>query len=290
MKILMIINPSSGRLFSKLKLMDALNVFCSYGHEIEVYITQSAMDGHNKVKEKGENFDLVIACGGDGTLNEITSAIMTLKKKPYVGYFPSGTFNDFGTNFNLNGDWKEIATRICENNPQPFDMGKCGNRYFDYVAAFGAFCDVPYSTNRKQKETLGNLAYILEAMTKLPEIEPVNVKMTIDNETREFSALFGLVLSGNRAAHTELLSKEKGLVDDGEFNILIVDYVNDILKIPNYLSLIAKQENKYCHWYRAKKVTFEFTKKTSWTLDGEEADIDRKVTIYNKHKALKMLK
>ena len=286
----MVINPNSGKANSKAQLLDALKVFSEYEYRTEIYITQKQMDAHDYVKANAYRFDLVVVCGGDGTLNEVVNALMKVKNKPEIGYFPSGTVNDFSSNFNLSFSWKEEAVRICTGSPHPFDVGEVnGKKYFDYVAAFGAFCDVPYSTNRKQKEVLGTFAYFIEGITRLPNLKPIRVKMTINGKTYEYNSLFGLVFSGNKVASFELLSKNKASVSDGKFNVMIVDYMENIIRLPEYMSGIFEQTGDKIHWFSVDEVKFEFEERVNWTLDGEAGNLDKEVEIINHKKALNII-
>ena len=174
-KLLMIINARSGLKNSKNGIIDAMDVFCKNGYVVTTYITQGVNDAYHYLKSSKVKYDIVCVFGGDGTLNEVTNGLMAKEEKPMIGYFPSGTMNDFGSNFNLNVDFRTIAENICKDEYKEFDVGCCNGRYFNYVAAFGALCDVPYTTNRKAKETIGNLAYVIEGISKLDEIKPINV-------------------------------------------------------------------------------------------------------------------
>jgi len=289
MKVLTIINPNSGTWNSKLHIIDVLSVFSKHGYTVETYITQASGDAYNHLKNIKDKYDIVCAFGGDGTANEVINGLMSLEVKPLFAYFPSGTINDFGSNFNLDGNWKDIAERICEGNSKEFDLGKFEDRYFDYVAAFGAMCDVPYTTNRKTKEALGSIAYFLEGITKLPEIKPIKVKVSVNGKTEKITALFGLIFHGGRVAGMEWLPKDKSSVNDGEFNIMIVDYVElPILQQPDIITTLAFQ-NKHIHWYKASEITLEFEEEVKWTIDGEKAQAQNKITIENIHSALKIL-
>lgn len=286
-KILMIINNHSGLKNSKHELLDAMEIFCKYGYTITTYLTQGVGDACDYIKKNKVKYDVICAFGGDGTLNEVTNALMTKKDKPMIGYFPSGTMNDFGSNFNLGTDFKKIAENICKDNYREFDVGDCNGKYFNYVAAFGALCDVPYKTSRKAKEQFGSLAYVLEGISKLDEIKPYSIKLTCNGKTSEMNIIFGLVFSGGRVSGQQIVPKSKSKVDDGEFNVLIVEYVESLIGIPNYLAILA-DHNKYIHRYKASEITLKFKDKVYWTLDGEEAKLSDKVTIKNINKALKI--
>lgn len=283
----MIINTHSGLKNSKHQLLDAMEVFSKHGYSITTYITQGVNDATNYIKKDKTKYEIVCVFGGDGTLNEVTNGLMSKKEKPVLGYFPSGTMNDFGSNLNLASDFKTIAENICKDNYKEFDVGDCNGKYFNYVAAFGALCDVPYTTDRKSKERFGNLAYIFEGMSKLTEIKPIKIKYTIKDKTREMKVLFGLVFSGGRVAGQQIVPKTRSKINDGEFNIILVEYVEGLFDIPDYLAILVDQ-NKYVHKYKASEIEIEFDNKVNWDLDGEKAEFIKKVRIKNIHKALKI--
>lgn len=286
-KLLMIINAHSGLKNSKNQLLDAMEVFSKNGYSITTYITQGVNDATNYLKKDKTKYEIVCVFGGDGTLNEVTNGLMTKKDRPMIGYFPSGTTNDFGSNFQLNTDFKTIAENICKDSYSEFDVGLCNGRYFNYVAAFGALCDVPYTTNRQAKKTLGHLAYIFEGMSKISEIKPIKVKYTVDGKEKTIDVLFGLIFSGGRVAGQQLVPKSKSKINDGSFNVILVECIENILDMPDYLAILA-QHNKYIHRFKASEITLEFDEKVNWTLDGEEAKLTNVVHIENIHKALKI--
>lgn len=287
MKLLMIINAKSGVRNSKTHLIDAIDVFCKYGYTVTTYVTQKPNDAYEYLLKNEEKYDVVCAFGGDGTMNEVSNALMKKEYKPMLGYFPSGTMNDFGSNFNLGTDFKTIAERICTGKENPFDVGECNGTMFNYVAAFGAMCDVPYSTDRKQKEALGSIAYILNGISKIGEIKPIEMEYKTKQESKKINALFGLVYSGNRVSGLELDKKEESKVDDGLFTVLIVEYIPSLFDAPDLIQ-VALQQDKYIHKFKTNNIQLMFKNKTIWTLDGEKADLDTEVNITLHHNALNM--
>ena len=272
MKLLLLINARSGLKNSKADLIKVIDIFCAHGYDVSAYVTQKQNDAYEYLMKNRVRYDVVCVFGGDGTMNEVTNALMRREHKPLLGYFPSGTMNDFGSNFDLGNDFVKIAERICEGNVREFDVGKFNDRYFNYVAAFGAMCDVPFTTNRDAKEMLGNIAYIMEGIMKLPEVKMNKIRYTINNRTYKKDVLFGLIYSGNRVAGMELEDKKRSRIDDGLFNVLIVDYVPTVFNAPDLLSTLLQQD-KFIHRYRTKAITLEFEDDVVWTLDGEEAKV-----------------
>ncbi len=285
----MIVNPKSGSAASKNKILSALDVFSRNGYDTGIYFTQSVMDGYNYILKHGEDFDIVLGVGGDGTINEVTNACMKLKKRPSVAYFPSGTMNDFGSNFSLTNNYEDVAKRIVQNNPQYFDLGLIDDKkYFNYVAGFGALTDVSYKTKRSTKETLGTLAYILEGIGSLPTIHSTKTRVKIDGEEKEIDVLFGLIFNGNRVAGMELFHQKRAM-NNGSLNVLLVENAPSIFETVNYLALLTQTDNKYLHWYQASDISLSFDEDVSWTLDGEEYRGGKNAHIKVIHDALEMM-
>lgn len=96
-RLLFIYNPNAGRGVVKNHISGIIETFCSHGYEVSVYATSEKGDASSCVKQRGMEFDRIVCCGGDGTLNEVTDGLMVLDSVPPCGYIPAGTVNDFCT-------------------------------------------------------------------------------------------------------------------------------------------------------------------------------------------------
>ena len=280
----MLINKQSGLKNSKNKLLDVIDVFCSYGYSVNTYVTQKSNDAYEYLMKNRVKYDLICVFGGDGTMNEVTNAMMHKKEKTNLAFFPSGTMNDFASNFELDNDIVEIAKKVSQKNEKYFDVGKFNDKYFNYVAAFGAMCDVPFTTDRNAKEILGNIAYILEGISKLSNIKKIDVEYEVNKKKYHKELLFGIIYSGNRVAGMQLETKNRSKIDDGYFNVLFVDYVPSWFEAPDLISPII-QGDRYIHRYRCQNIKLNFKENVIWTLDGENASSNKKefdIEIYNK--------
>ena len=289
-KVLVLINPNSGKKNSKESVLDALNVFSANNYQMEIYLSQKPMDVTRYVEENGERFDVVAVFGGDGTLNEATNGLMKLKHKPVISYFPTGTMNDFGTNFGLTNDMKQCANIACAGNIESFDVGKMNSRYFNYVAGFGAFCNVSYETKQELKKQIGNLAYIIKAIHEIPNLHPYHVKMNLDGKILEKDLMFGLIINGNRVAGFEMVEQADNTFKDGLFDIILVEHTPNPLELYNYpLGVLHPELNmKYVERYQAKSIIIESQEKLAWTLDGEEGEETLVARVENISQALQI--
>lgn len=289
-KVLVLINPNSGKKNSKESVLDALNVFSANNYQMEIYLSQKPMDVTRYIEENGERFDVVAVFGGDGTLNEATNGLMKLKHKPLISYFPTGTMNDFGTNFGLTSDMKQCANIACDGHIESFDVGKINSRYFNYVAGFGAFCNVSYETKQELKKQIGNLAYIIKAIHEIPNLHPYHVKMNLDGKILEKDLMFGLIINGNRVAGFEMVEQADNTFKDGLFDIILVEHTPNPLELYNYpLGVLHPELNmKYVERYQAKSIIIESQEKLAWTLDGEEGEETLVARVENISQALQI--
>lgn len=289
-KVLVLINPNSGKKNSKESVLDALNVFSANNYQMEIYLSQKPMDVTRYIEENGERFDVVAVFGGDGTLNEATNGLMKLKHKPVISYFPTGTMNDFGTNFGLTNDMKQCVNIACVGHIESFDVGKINSRYFNYVAGFGAFCNVSYETKQELKKQIGNMAYIIKALHEIPNLHPYHVKMNLDGKILEKDLMFGLIINGNRVAGFEMVEQVDNTFKDGLFDIILVEHTPNLLELYNYpLGVLHPELNmKYVERYQAKSIIIESQEKLAWTLDGEEGEETLVARVENISQALQI--
>lgn len=289
-KVLVLINPNSGKKNSKESVLDALNLFSANNYQMEIYLSQKPMDVTRYIEENGERFDVVAVFGGDGTLNEATNGLMKLKHKPVISYFPTGTMNDFGTNFGLTNDMKQCANIACDGHIEFFDVGKMNSHYFNYVAGFGAFCNVSYETKQELKKQIGNLAYIIKAIHEIPNLHPYHVKMNLDGKVFEKNLMFGLIINGNRVAGFEMVEQADNTFKDGLFDIILVEHTPNLLELYNYpLGVLHPELNmKYVERYQAKSIIIESQEKLAWTLDGEEGEETLVARVENISQALQI--
>lgn len=289
-KVLVLINPNSGKKNSKESVLDALNLFSANNYQMEIYLSQKPMDVTRYIEENGERFDVVAVFGGDGTLNEATNGLMKLKHIPVISYFPTGTMNDFGTNFGLTNDMKQCANIACVGHIESFDVGKMNSHYFNYVAGFGAFCNVSYETKQELKKQIGNLAYIIKAIHEIPNLHPYHVKMNLDGKVFEKDLMFGLIINGNRVAGFEMVEQADNTFKDGLFDMILVEHTPNLLELYNYpLGVLHPELNmKYVERYQAKSIIIESQEKLAWTLDGEEGEETLVARVENISQALQI--
>ena len=201
-KMMLIVNPVAGRGGYSLNFGEAMRVFSYGGYSVTLYFTKGKNDATRFAEENGADYDVVTCVGGDGTLSEVLSGLMKLDNPPPVGYIPMGTANDVATTLHIpKNDTVGAANLILNGEPHPYDVGGFGDDgYFAYIAGFGAFTNVSYSTPQDQKNMLGHLAYVLQGMAELPNIETVRTRVEFDDGVIETDLVYGSMSNSTSVA------------------------------------------------------------------------------------------
>ena len=293
-KLFFIINPVAGRGMYKQGLGEALYTLYSAGYEPTLRFTSRAGEAV-ELAQLSEGYDLVCCLGGDGTLSEVTSGLMALKpeQRPPIGYYPLGTANDVATTLKLpKNDPAAVARRIAEGSPMAWDVGVFGgDRYFTYVAAFGAFTDVSYETPQQSKQALGHLAYLLEGMNRLPKLPHYRTRVEMDGEVVEGDYIFGGVTNSTSVAGLVKLDQDMVALDDGEFEVALVKYPATLADLNALVSqAVSKNFNgEMMSIRKAHTVRFTFADPVPFTRDGEPGGVHTDVKIENAHSAVRII-
>jgi len=292
-KLLFILNPCAGMKKASRSLPDILSVFNRADYDVRVYITDQQGDAVRAVKELAGDMDLVVCCGGDGTFNETISGVLERGLQLPVGYIPAGSTNDFAASLGLPTDIIAAAKTITEGTPQYYDAGLFGERYFSYVASFGAFTRASYSTPQNIKNALGHTAYLLEGIQELSQIRKNHVKLTLDSgEVLEDDYLFGAICNSTSVGGIMSLDPKQVDLQDGKFEVLLIRAPKTLQEIPECLLAVQKQQyNSGMMTFRsASKITVEADPNMSWTLDGERGTGSDIITVQNLHKAIQIIR
>jgi len=293
-KALFLFNPQAGKSQVKNNLMGIIDLFVKQGYDVNVHPTQAPGEVTNLLSESASEYDLLLLAGGDGTLNEAVSGLMQLEHRPALGYIPGGTCNDVAATLGIPRDPVEAAKAIMTGHPQAIDIGSFGpDRWFTYVAGFGAFTDVAYETPQQEKRVLGRLAYLLKGAKSLAEIRPIPMCMTVGDRVIEDQVLLGLVCSttsvgGFRAASTVM----KGVsLDDGLSEVIVVKTISSIQDLHAIGTLLVKREfdPQFFYTFQTDRIRFEFPAPVKWTLDGEFGGALDRVDIQNHNRAIEIL-
>lgn len=270
-KLLFIYNPNAGRGKIKTKLSDVVEVFVKADYEVTIYPTTGKSDATRIVKNNAREYDLIVCSGGDGTLNEVTSGVMSLKTRPEIGYLPAGTTNDFAFSHKIPKNILNAAKVAAYGEPYYCDVGSINNEFFAYVAAFGAFTDVSYETPQTAKNTLGRVAYILEGMKRLPSLKSYPMTVRYEDIIIEDEFLLGMITNTVSVGGFKGFKGNEILLDDGLYEVTLIKVPKNPIELQAIINTLITKEvsTNLIYSFRTNQMTIEAKEQVPWTLDGE---------------------
>lgn len=290
-KLFLIANPKSGRGYIKTRLLSITEIFNRNGYLVTTYITSARGDATEVAAKITPDYDLVVCCGGDGTLNEVITGLMKNPKPFPLGYIPLGTLNEWSTSLGISKDVKEAAEDILTGRRIALDIGRFDNKYFVYTASFGAFTSASYSAPQDVKNALGQAAYFFEGIKSLSQIKPIPLEITIDGKEISGKFLFGSVSNSLSMGGIIKLDKELVKFDDGLFEVLLIENIDSLAELNEIIEAIQKRsfDKQRIRLYTGKEISVRTLLPLDWTLDGEHATSQNEARIANIPRAIEFI-
>ena len=292
-KLMLIVNPSAGRGGYRYYFGEAMKTLADGGFRTEVFFTGGPEDATEFARAYAAEFDAVACIGGDGTLSEVIGGLMKIPNPPPIGYIPMGTTNDVASTIGLpKNDTIGAARRIVEGTPHPFDVGGFGkDRYFAYIAAFGAFTEVSYATPQDQKRALGHLAYVLQGAQQLGKIEKLPVRVEYDDGVFEGELVYGSMSNSTSVAGIVRLRDEMVSLGDGMSELVLVQDPGTIDAYGEMITAVLTRsfDSKYLKVIQTRHARFIFDRPVAWTRDGEDGGKHRELELCNYHAPVRLI-
>lgn len=292
-KLLFLYNTHAGKGLLKSRLAAVQDALAAAGWDVTIHPTQGAGDATAVAAARAGEFDRIVCSGGDGTLHEVVAGLMGLENRPEVGYIPAGTTNDFAKNLSLPRGMEAMARVAAAGVPRPVDIGSFNDRYFIYVAAFGAFTEVAYDTPQELKNTFGHLAYVMAGIASLPSITPYHLKLEYDGQTIEDDFFYGMVCNTYSVGGIKNLPTDRVDLDDGLFEVILVRKPMNIFDIGAGLQALlrpgAVEESGALLSFHAARLRFLSEKPIPWTIDGEYGGSHEINEVRNHRQALSII-
>lgn len=289
-KALVVVNPKAGKIRVRSQVLD-LTKLSANGVAPTMYATTARGDAISFVKNMAEDYDMIIVRGGDGTFNEAVNGLMQSGLEKPLGYIPSGTTNDLAKALKIPNNTRQAMDLIIGGNREPHDIGLFNDeRYYTYIACFGAFTSSSYRTPQEKKNALGHFAYVLEAVNCIKEIRPIHTRVIIDEkEEIEDDFVYGAVSNSTSVAGVMKLDMNIVNLADGKFELMLVKNPGNFTRWKNTLwaaKTVNYSKSDCIIFKQCKKVEFFFDNEIPWTADGEYMNGGQHVKIEVKHNAV----
>lgn len=266
-----IYNPTSGRELFRKHLPEALEKLEKAGYETSAHATTGEGDATYAARIAAERkFDVVIAAGGDGTLNEVVNGLAMQEHRPKFGVIPMGTTNDFARALHIPRDIQGAIDVITAGETIPVDVGRMNDRYFINIAGGGRLTELTYEVPSKLKTMLGQLAYYLKGIEMLPSIKPTDVRIEYDGRVFEGESLLFLIGLTNSVGGFEKLAPDSS-VNDGLFTLIILKKTNlaEFIRIAGLALRGDHLNDPHVIYTKARRIQVQSSDPMLINLDGE---------------------
>ena len=196
------------------------------GHRIEVRVTWEKGDAQRFVSEAGK-VDLLIAAGGDGTLNEVLHGLMNVPQavRPILGIVPLGTANDFATGCGIPDDPAKALTLCLRGEGVPIDVGKANDDWFINAASSGFGAEITATTSPELKRLLGPAAYTVMGAILAVNLQHYRGRLILPD--RDITGTGPVAIVGNgRQTGGGIQVAPRAFIDDGLLDVLIVRQIS----------------------------------------------------------------
>ncbi len=292
-RALLIVNAKAGNTRGESMIGPAVTALSEGGWETTAFTTTCRGDATRIAADYGADCDLLVCSGGDGTMNEVIRGLMLLEKeqRPAIGYIPLGSTNDFAAALRLPKTREQMIDVAINGVEREVDVGCFNGRHYAYLASFGAFTDMSYSTPQEAKNTFGFLAYLGSGMTSLANIRPIPMTVLVDGKLIHEEFAFGAV--SNTACVAGVINYRNAAIDlnDGLFEVILIKYPNNPIEIGRIAHSITAGDfdcDLVTH-FRCSEIGFSFDDPIPWMLDGELAECGHEIIIKNVHSAVRIM-
>ena len=290
-KALMILNPKAGKSRAKTSLYVWVETLSRAGYAVDVVMTQKAGHATEATVSMASSHDMIVVAGGDGTLNEVVTGLQRSGIDVPVGYIPTGSTNDFASTLSLSKDPSVAVRDIVKGVVRTIDIGSFNERYFTYIASFGAFTRTSYATTQESKNAFGHLAYIMQSIRDLPSIRAEHFKIVTPEKTYEDDYIFGAVANTTSVAGVVTLDDKIVMMNDGKFELLLIKKPENIGEISICINALLTQDysTDLIEFAPVDHAEFFSDKPVVWSIDGERADTDGHAVVDNLTRSLTMI-
>ncbi|MFB1082969.1 diacylglycerol kinase family protein [Jeotgalibacillus sp. JSM ZJ347] len=221
-KAMLIYNGNAGQRDAEKILSQTAPILASKIPKLFLFQTQKPGDAEHFCRQHGEEVELVIVMGGDGTVHESINGLAPLDKRPSLAILPAGTCNDFARSLGIPLNLKQAAELIAFSGiEKEIDLVETDHRYFSNFWGTGLIAAASKSIDDTSKGMLGRFSYYISALRTLSEQDKFSFKLEMDDQIIEEEAVMLLFMNGKSIGATEF-PMDSIQMDDGLLNVLVV--------------------------------------------------------------------
>jgi YegS/Rv2252/BmrU family lipid kinase len=275
MKTLMIVNPASGAKSALRKLPEIKKCFEELNFKYDLTFTTPTDNGRGIAKKSAGKYDLLIAVGGDGTINEVINGVMQSQRKTAVAIIPCGTGNAYATAIGTPKSMKDLCKKIVKPKIKPVDVIHLKKPNLYAIAFVGFGFDANVLSLRNWMNIQGVKGYILPFLWTMFRMIKYNMKIKINGESFT-NRLIQLVISNSPYYGGGLYLCPYAKVDNGTLDITTYN-LSRILFIKNCRGILwGNVKDKRIKNFESKNISIRVRHKIPVQYDGQLLDTKQK--------------
>lgn len=273
-KYFVIYNPTSGKQLAGQKIFRVSETVMEIEDaEFTFFATKKKGDAETAaVRGCEEGYDMIISCGGDGTVREVVNGIMKSPVRSRLAIMPAGTVNDFASQLKMPKAYANFASLIMKQNFRTIDVCRINSDYFVNVAGGGAFTNIPHNVTIEEKTILGKYAYYFKAAVEVPGqlVNTYDINYVIDGREYNYNTLLFLVINSSGAGGFKNLCP-KAEINDGLLDIVIFEKANnaDLLQVFTKVFNGRHITHPKVHYFQGQNIKIDCNKKLPIDTDGD---------------------
>jgi diacylglycerol kinase (ATP) len=288
-KIIFIVNPKAG-ITPKSKVVIELlagNIFSASRFITEVVFTERAGHATELAKDAvGRGFDIVVASGGDGTINEVACA-MTDTGVP-MGILPAGSGNGLARCLGISMSYALALRTIIRGKTKKMDIATVNGMLYTSIAGVGfdAFVAQKFAGSYIR----GMISYMRIVLKEFPRYKPVTYQLTIDGVRMDKEALMIVFANSNQFGFNTRIAPD-ARVDDGLIDVCVIKKmpVSQLLNVGFHLLKGTPVKTGYAEYFKGTAITLENSSELIMNIDGEPKIVSTPVNIGIKPLALTVI-
>lgn len=225
-----------------------------------------------------DGFDIIVAVGGDGTINEVMIGIVEMGKG-ILGIIPGGTGNDLARTLNIPENAKDALDLIINRKVKSIDLGYADGKPFLNVASIGFDAEIVKNTEKIKKFVKSKFAYTVGLLVTLVSYKYKKIRIKLDD--REISDEILLIAVGNGKYYGGgMVICPDAVEDDGLFGICFIKKIPKLKLLILFPSIFKGRHGKfrkYVQFYKSKEVKINIHNPTNLNIDGEVFDVDDEI-------------
>lgn len=263
MRALLLYNTSSGRGRIRGHIADIRAIFA----QANIDIIPREIDFCSNPFKGIEDVELVVVCGGDGTVNYVVNAMKSAGLDPMLGVIPAGTANDFARALGMDSTILGAAHQIAHGSVRRVDCGKANDKYFVNILSFGVLTTTSQHTSNIAKHLIGKLAYLRTGMIDLLDLHHIPLTLRYNGEELKVDAAMFLTFNGNSAGQFKLAPQSN--IEDGKLDILILDYDNRVRTCWNMMNYLINRESGAVRHLQCDRIELDCNIDEHTDIDGQ---------------------